>query len=517
MLTQKLTKQVISRYDYPIAETPLGKIRGVEREGLFVFRGIKYANAERFRMPEPVEPWEGVKKAVTFGYACPEMSKPTTSDNMENPHFWQVQNESCQYLNVWTNTLDSSAKKPVMFWIHGGGWNTGSSQELLAYDGENLCKFGDVVVVSVNHRLNCLGYLDLSSFGDAYKDSVLVGLADLVEALKWVNKNISAFGGDPNNVMIYGQSGGGSKTVYLMQSPAADGLYHRACIQSGGAKYGIAPEGWTLKKMSQRVGELTAEELGLTADTIDQINTIPYYFLAEAVKRAEKRIMAETGTRYRWEPIGDNEYCYGSPFANDFRKESLHIPMIVGSVFGEHEGNMGRFDPGECKNDWSDEESLYRIRQFFGNKGDALAEEFKNAYPEHKLADLLYIDKTSRKIFREFVTRRAAAGGKVWNYLFEFESPYNGGTVAWHCSDLPFTFHNADYLEPSYVPGVTEKLQDQMAGAWVQFARTGDPNHEGIPHWNHVAGDEVPTMLFSENTHLVWDHDKKLCELLAAE
>lgn len=514
MLTQKLTKQVISRYDYPVAETPLGKIRGLEREGLFVFRGIKYANAERFRMPTPVEPWDGIKPAVNFGYACPEMSRPSLIDNTVNPHFWQVQDEHCQYLNIWTNTLDSTAKKPVMFWIHGGGWKSGSSQELLAYDGENLCKFGDVVVVSVNHRLNCLGCLDLSSFVQEYEDSVLVSLADLVEALKWVNKNISAFGGDPDNVMIYGQSGGGSKTVYLMQSPAADGLYSKACVQSGGAKYGIAPEGWTLKKMSRRVGELTVEELGLTAETIQQIGSIPYYFLAEAAKKAEKRIAGECGATYRWEPIGDNKYCFGSPFANDFRKETMHIPMIVGSVFGEHSSNMGRNDPGECKNDWSNEEAMSRIRQRFGAQADALADAFREAYPENKVADLLYLDKYDRNQFRKYVVRRAAAGGKVWNYMFTFESPYNGGTVAWHCADLPFTFHNAEYLEPSYVPGVTEKLQDQMAGAWVQFARTGDPNHEGIPAWPVVESEEIPTMMFDVNTHVVWNHDKKLWELL---
>lgn len=514
MLTQKLTTQVISRYDYPIAQTALGKIRGVEREGLFIFRGIKYANAERFRMPEPVEPWEGVRTAANFGYACPEMTKPALMDNIVNPHFWQVQDENCQYLNIWTNTLDSSAKKPVMFWIHGGGWKSGSSQELLAYDGENLCKFGDVVVVSVNHRLNCLGCLDLSSFGEEYEDSVLVGLADLVEALKWVNKNISVFGGDPDNVMVYGQSGGGSKTVYLMQSPAADGLYNKVCVQSGGAKYGIAPDGWTLKKMSQRVGELTAQALGLTRETIHQIDTIPYYFLAEAAKKAECRIAEECGTQYRWEPIGDNKYCFGSPFANAFRKETLHIPMIVGSVFGEHSSNMGRNDPGTCKNDWSDEETMDRIRKCFGEKSEALVEAFREAYPDHKTADLLYLDKYDRNQFRKFVTRRAVAGGRVWNYLFTFESPYNGGTVAWHCSDLPFTFHNAEYLEPSYVPGVTEKLQDQMAGAWVQFARTGDPNHAGIPFWQPVEEGKIPTMIFDKDTRLAWEHDKKLWDIL---
>lgn len=514
MLTQKLTRQVVSLHDYPVATTNYGKLRGVEREGTFIFRGIKYADADRFMMPERPKAWEGTKNAVNFGYACPEMKRPGLEDNFYNPHFWQVQDENCQYLNVWTPTLDINAKKTVMFWIHGGGWNTGSSQELLAYDGENLSKFGDVVVVSVNHRLNCLGYLDLSSFGERYKNSALVGLADLVRALEWVHENIAAFGGDPDNVMIYGQSGGGSKVSFLMQTPSADGLYHKACLQSGGTRGGTAPAGWTLKDMSTRMGELVAEELGFAPENIEKIETVPYYFLAEAVKKAEDRMYGETGIKYRWEPIADYEYCFGSPFFNEIRKEALNIPLIVGGTFSEHSGNMNSSDEDAGKNGWSEEDTLCRMGKRYGEFAQPIAAAFKKAYPNHVLADALYLDPRDRSIFRKFAMQWAAAGGKIWNYLFNFESPLNGGTTAWHCSELPFMFHNAEYLEPSYVPGVTERLQDEMTGAWVSFAKTGNPNHDAIPVWPQVTRDSVPTMIFDKETCVVVDHDKELCKML---
>ncbi|MBQ9046993.1 MAG: carboxylesterase family protein, partial [Solobacterium sp.] len=177
MYMRKLTSQVICNYEDPVAETTKGKVRGLKIDSTYIFRGIKYANAKRFHFPEEVEPWDGIKEAFQFGYVCSELNTPVPHDQYTVPHFFYPQNEDCQYLNIWTQSLNKDAKKPVMVWLHGGGWFSGSSVELLAYDGENLSAYGDVVVVSINHRLNVLGYLDLSEYGEEYKLSKNAGLA----------------------------------------------------------------------------------------------------------------------------------------------------------------------------------------------------------------------------------------------------------------------------------------------------------------------------------------------------
>ena len=230
MFPKKLHRAVICNHDEPIVQTIAGKHRGLIVEETYIFRGIKYADANRFEMPRPVQPWEGVKEAIIFGPVCTEIQTGIAHDAYYVPHFYYPQDENCQYLNIWTQSVEPQAKKPVMLWIHGGGFSSGSSVELYAYDGEDLSKHGDVVVVSLNHRLNVLGFLDMSAYGDKYKYSANVGMADIVAALQWIRDNIAVFGGDPDNVTIMGQSGGGGKVAALLQIPSADGLYHRAVI-----------------------------------------------------------------------------------------------------------------------------------------------------------------------------------------------------------------------------------------------------------------------------------------------
>ena len=199
-------KEFVMSKTSPIVSTPKGKLRGFLFDGVNHFYGIRYAKAKRFQMPQPVEPWDGVRDAGSYGMNCPVLNEPMPAGEVMIPHRFWPSSEHCQYLNVWTTDCDPSAKKPVMFWIHGGGYSAGSAIEQVCYDGFNLAKKDDVVVVTVNHRLNAFGYLDMSDFGDKYKNSVNVGMADLVEALRWVRDNISCFGGDPENVTIFGQS-----------------------------------------------------------------------------------------------------------------------------------------------------------------------------------------------------------------------------------------------------------------------------------------------------------------------
>ena len=235
-------KKVIRTPDFPIVRTKQGKLHGYQEDDVFHFYGIRYGRAERFQLPEPEPKWDGIRDAKSYGYICPlmpeeeqqedsPMSAPGNSFEMQ--HVYWPMKEQCLYLNVWTKHLEKSAKKPVMVWLHGGGFSCGSSIEIPAYNGHNLCDYGDVVIVNLNHRLNCLGFLDLSSFGENYKYSGCAGMADVVLALQWVKENIEVFGGDPDNVTVAGQSGGGGKAAILMQMPPADGLYHKVISQSG--------------------------------------------------------------------------------------------------------------------------------------------------------------------------------------------------------------------------------------------------------------------------------------------
>ncbi len=517
MYMRKLTSEVVCTYDDPVAQTKEGKLRGLKIDSTYIFRGIKYATAKRFHMPERVAPWEGIKEAIQYGYVCPELNTPIAHDNYYVPHFYYPQDEDCLNLNVWTQSLDPKAKKPVMVWIHGGGFSTGSSVELFSYDGENLSAYGDVVVVSMNHRLNVLGYLDLSKYGEEYKNSVNVGLADLVMALEWIRDNIANFGGDPDNVMIFGQSGGGSKVCYLMQTPAADGLFHRAVMQSGGAnvRETISPEETRLGR--QEVAADILKYLSIAPENVKELETVNYYDLADAASKAIYNLQQRRGVAVDWCPLPDGEYFMGHPLTHGFRRESLHIPLLVGNVYSESANNYSvKFGDG-LKNRWSEEQKYAIMKERLGDNTDRVIELFKKAYPGRNIADALYIGKRMREGSINFSKKRAEAGGKTWTWLFNLECPFNGGTLPWHNAEECYVFHNAQYIEAEYIPDVSEKLQDQMTTAWIEFAKKGDPNHPGIPAWEPTTADHVVTMCFDRECEVKTDHDVELLKLIPPE
>ncbi|MBO5999084.1 MAG: carboxylesterase/lipase family protein, partial [Lachnospiraceae bacterium] len=318
-------KKIVVREDYPVVETGAGKIRGLEIDDVCVFRGIPYAKAERFMAPEAPEPWSGIKECYTWGNACP------VGDIMRSNFYcmhrqWEL-SEDCLNLNVWTSTLDRDAKRPVMVWLHGGGYTGGSSIEEYTMEGDVLAGTDRVVVVSVNHRLNYLGYLDLSGYGPEFKDSANAGMLDIICALQWVRDNIAAFGGDPGNVTLFGQSGGGAKIMTLMQMPAADGLYHKGIIQSG-----ILLENDHLRNGGD-YADAIVRELGLDKETIGQIRTIPFAELSAAGMKAaaEKGVffMELFGPHPDGVSVLDDYECAG------FREEVKNVPIMAGSCIGE--------------------------------------------------------------------------------------------------------------------------------------------------------------------------------------
>ena len=507
MYMSKLTRQVERSFTKPAVQTSCGTLCGLKKEEGYIFRGIPYAQAKRFHLPEPVKPWEGIRDAIIYGPVCPEPLTKVSPVQFLSPNYYWPQDENCHYVNVWTPGLDQK-KRPVMVWIHGGGWTTGSSIEQYAYDGENLSQFGDVVVVSLNHRLNLLGYLDLSEYGEEYKHSARAGLADLVMALEWVRDNIAVFGGDSGNVTIMGQSGGGSKVMTLLNTPAADGLYHKATVQSGGDRCSEAPGGYAMDAIRKEMARRIVEKAG----GIEQAETMPYWELSAMTVEVQKEMetVYGRGSWNRWEAVPDGEYFLGYPHVVGFRQENLHIPMITCSVFGEQQCNLFA-----DKNSMPDYVVSQKMRERFGDKADSVTAAFREAYPDKRPVDVLFMDTRTRPNIRNLSLRRAAQGGAVWNAMFTLESPMKGGITAWHCSDIPFMFHNAEYIEAAFIPGVSEDLQDRMAGAWVAFARTGDPNINQWPYWPQVDVDEVPTMIFDRQVRVAVDHDKELMSLVA--
>ncbi len=511
MYPRKLTRSVISNPDFPVAVTPKGKIRGLYEEDMYIFRGIRYAVAERFHEPRPVEAWEGSKEAIIYGPVSMEMHTPIAHDEYNVPHYHYIQDEDCQYLNVWTKHINEDAKRPVMVWIHGGGYATGSSIELYAYDGHELAEFGDVVVVSLNHRLNCIGYLDLSAYGEEYRYSGNLGQMDILEALRWIRDNIAAFGGDPGNVTIMGQSGGGGKVNCLLQTPSAKGLFHRAVIQSGlfkGEK-DMLPE--TARKLTAEV----LEKLGIAPENVKEIEKIPYYKLARAAQEAQSELSYREHMHIMFAPVKDDDFFMGGGLNNSFIEEHKNVPVLVGSVLGEFDQNYNQVYAPGSKNDWDDAQVDALIRKVYKDRADAVIEAMKQAYPKQKLVDCLYVNKATRAASRDYARKRAEEGcAPAWNWMFNLECPLNSGTIPWHNAEEAYMFHNANYLEASYIPGVSERLQDQMTGAWVAFAADGDPNCAGNPVWPAVTEDNGACMIFDRETRLAYHHDDALMEAL---
>ncbi|WP_262482770.1 carboxylesterase/lipase family protein [Bacteroides rodentium] len=282
--------EIIASSETAIIQTESGKVGGFLQDGIYIYKGIPYAKAERFMPPVPVEKWEGIRSSRMFGPTCPQGKRAGWgADEHAFAFHWDdgFSGEDCLRVNIWTPGLNDGKKRPVMVWLHGGGYSAGSGQELPSYDGFNLAKKGDAVVVTLNHRLNVLGFLDLSAYGDKYAKSGNAGLLDLVAALQWVNKNIAAFGGDAQNVTIFGQSGGGGKVSTLLATPSAKGLYHKAIVQSGSMLRTMDA------KYSRRIGAAVMDELGLKASQIDELQQMPYEKLLAAGEKAVAKVKAE--------------------------------------------------------------------------------------------------------------------------------------------------------------------------------------------------------------------------------
>ena len=425
-------------------QTVSGPVAGYIDDGVFIYKGIPYAKAERFAEPVSPEPWKDVRPSRAYGPTCPQGKRMGWyDDNQAFAMHWDdgFPDEDCLRVNVWTSAIKSDAKMPVMVWLHGGGFSAGSSQEQIGYDGTNLARDHGVVVVSLNHRLNALGFLDLSGYGEKYAHSGNVGMMDIVKALEWVRDNISNFGGDPSNVTIFGQSGGGGKVSTIMAMPSAKGLFHKAIVQSGSITNLLEP------KYSRRIGAATVQNLGLNPSKIDDIKNVPYEKLLEAYNKAIASVRdkaVQDGALpenfldmilFGQTPVVDGDIIPAAPMSAAGLAISKDIPVIIGTTY--HEFTRDREDP------------------------------------------------IFRPLAIQQAQERSASCAGVYLYLFRWESPVLDGALGRaHCMEIPFVFDNV-LLHRTMTGGGEDavELGHRMSAAWTNFAKTGKPQAEGMPVW----------------------------------
>ncbi len=521
------TPELISSADQsPPAVTPIidlknGKIQGLKDDGIEAYLGLRYAKAPlgklRFKAPQPAEPWDGIMDATAMGAPAMQMYSPSGPNASDFTRQMQtifptaqeakIDNEDSLFLNVWTPAADGK-KRPVMVWFHGGGYAYGSGG-WSAYNGRNLAEKGDVVVVTVNHRLNMFGYMYLGDkFGSAYAESGNVGNLDLVASLEWVKENIAAFGGDADNVTIMGESGGGSKVSHMLATPAAKGLFHKAIIQSGpGVTSGE-------KAKAAKTTETVLAEAGVR--TLSELQTIPAEDLLAAARRVNARTpSAGLGGGLNFGPIVDGKVLPSNPFVPAAPDQSKDVPVMI----GWNKDEMTLFTAAQPWFGTLDEDGLAKMVAGMGPTGPALAAAYKAENPDYTPTHI-----ANRVMGARFVTgsylladqKVRKGGAPVYMYRLTWETPANGGILrSPHTLDIPFMFNNAEESRVLVGPGDEPlKLEAMMSDAWLSFARTGTPESALLPDWPAYSVSERSVMEFDTEPRITNDPEKSAREIL---
>jgi para-nitrobenzyl esterase len=506
-----------------VTETASGKVRGYVLRGIHYFLGIPYgadtSGANRFMPPQKPKPWTDVYPALWWGNSAPQ--------NMDNRYankfasfrdHWNYDDvsEDCLRLNVFTPALKDGRKRPVMFWIHGGGFTAGNGIEHDGYNGENLARFGDVVFVSINHRLGPLGYCNLAGVGgEKFAASGNVGMLDIVAALEWVRDNIASFGGDPGNVTIMGQSGGGAKVCTLTAMPSAKGLFHKAVVLSGASVRSGD------KEYAEKLGAYVLKAAGLEPSQIGKLQEMPWKEFYDIATKAQRTLQAEmtaggrppAGLRFGFSPSVDGAVLPQHPYAPEAAPTAAGVPMIICST--ENEQSMSWIDPSFEKATMEDVVKRLTERAGFGpglgDKAQAVVEAYAKANPGASPAAIWSLVSSNRQSVVTLADAKSKQPAPVFVSWFTWQPPlFDSRIGAFHCVDICFWFHNTDLMLSHTGGGARpRKLAEKMAGALVQFMKTGTPNGPGLTKWPKYTSATGEVLVLDDVCEVKPDPDRE--------
>jgi len=491
-----------------VANTNRGKVRGYILRDIHYFLGMSYgadtSGVNRFMPPRKLKAWTGVFPALWWGNSAPQNMENRFSNTFasfrDHWNYGDV-NEDCLKINVVTPAINDGKKRPVLVWIHGGGFTSGNAIEQDGYNGENFARLGNVVFCSINHRLGPLGYCNLAGVGgEKFAVSGNVGMLDIVAALEWVRDNIESFGGDPGNVTIMGQSGGGAKVCILTAMPAAKGLFHKAVVLSGASLRSGD------KTYSEKLGVRVVEEAGLNGGELDKLQSMPWKDFHAIASKAQQAFAKESGPsggmNRGFNPVVDGAVLPQHPYDPEGAPTAAEIPMIISSVENEQSPS------------WTDsalesvtlEEVVDKLRERagfgagFGDKAPEVVASYAKAFPGRKPVEIWSLVSSNRRNVVALADVKSKQAAPVYVNWFTWQPPlFDSRMRAFHCLDISFWFYNTDLMLTHTGGGARPRaLSTKMAGALLQFMKTGNPNGAGLPHWPRYTSDRGEIMIFDD-------------------